>query len=333
MTKKYTAGKLLYIFSLIFFILASRSIVAAEVTEQPPSSLRPQEMQCIKRGWQSLVISISGLQREILWKAPDKVWSRGAIIILHGGGGSYYQFCVANVQFLEPQVNFTKLALAEGFAVFLLNSSEQVADNEGRICGKVWDDEVRSRPNLDLPYIEEVIRVVIPQVRPKDSRQEIFMTGLSSGGYMTVRAATHFDNLLTAFAPVSSGDPYGWHRICEKGLTPRILVHGLGYDKETGKQITEHRACEAGQYPQEKMWESMNPSVKPAFRIFHHKNDGVNDRSCCAKVDKLLRSHGYPGATEFLLDDGQPRGLASHLWQEAYNRPLLEFFTSQIIKK
>jgi hypothetical protein len=73
--------------------------------------------------------------------------------------------------------------------------------------------------------------------------------------------------------------------------------------------------------------------VKPAFRIFHHKYDGIHDSSCCDKVDKLLRSHGYTGEKEFLLEDSRERNLANHLWQEAYNRPILDFFLSRIGKK
>jgi len=139
------------------------------------------------------------------------------------------------VAFLEPQVRFSDQALAEGFAVFLLNSTDKVTDNEGRLCGKVWDDEVRKRPNLDLPFIEELIRILIPQVRPQGSRNEIFLTGLSSGGYMTARAATHLDGLITAL-PRFQRRPYGWHRICEKNLSPRQTVFGAGFDNETGKQ-------------------------------------------------------------------------------------------------
>lgn len=137
--------------------------------------------------------------------------------MLHGGGGQHTHFCVANHPIIAPQVRFTELALAQGFAVFVLNSSDRVTDTEGRVCGKVWDDEVRDRPNLDLPFIGEVIQSVMRQVRPAGSRTEVFLTGLSSGGYMTVRAATHFEALVTALAPVSSGDPYGWHRICAPG--------------------------------------------------------------------------------------------------------------------
>jgi poly(3-hydroxybutyrate) depolymerase len=294
--------------------------------------LAPQEGQCMARGWQRVVLDVAELPRVLLWQAPARAWSKGAIIVLHGGGGQHYQWCVANAPIIAPQVAFSELALTQGFAVFLLNSSDRVTDTEGRLCGKVWDDEVRSRSNLDLPFLGDVIDVVIPRLRPEGSHPEVFLTGLSSGGYMTVRAATHFDDRVTAFAPVSSGDPYGWHRICQAGLTPRTTVHGIGLDNETGKHIIEPGACRSDSYSREKPWDSAHPVVKPAFRIFHHEMDGINDLSCTQKVDLLLRQHGYRGAPEFLLRGGS-RSLANHLWQDEYNRPILDFFASQLDKK
>ena len=214
--------------------------------------------------------------------------------------------------------------------MFLLESSDRVTDNEGRLCGKVWDDEVRSRPNLDLPFIGEVIRAVIPSARPAGSQREIFLTGLSSGGYMTLRAATHFGNLVTAFAPISSGDPYGWHRVCKKGMTARDTVHGAGFDNETGKQIVEPDSCRSGNYAHEKPWDGVNDSPIPAFRAFHHRYDGVNDLSCAQKAIALLRKHRYPEVPAFLLEGNGRRSIGNHLWQDDYNEPLLEFFATQL---
>jgi poly(3-hydroxybutyrate) depolymerase len=289
----------------------------------------PQERQCMARGWKRIAMTVDGIPRELLWNAPEGSWSKGAMIVLHGGGGAHFQWCVANASVVAPQVRFSELAVAAGFAVFLLNSTGQITDNEGRLCGKVWDDEVRNRPNLDLPFIGAVIRGLVPEVRPAGSRSEVFITGLSSGGYMTTRAATHFDHLVTAFAPVSSGDPYGWHRRCEAGSTARKTVHGAGFDNETGKQITERDACKAEAHPNEKPWDSSRPPTKPAFRVFRHAEDGINDQSCSQKVSKLLREHGYRGAPDFVLQGGR-RGVENHLWLDAYNRPILEYFTSQI---
>jgi poly(3-hydroxybutyrate) depolymerase len=288
-----------------------------------------QERQCIARGWNDVRLNIDGLDRRILWKAAQSPWTKGALIVLHGGGGRHFNYCVANVGIIEPQVRFTERALAAGFAVFLLDSTDRITDNEGRPCGKAWDDEVRTRPNLDLPFIREVIGSLIPGLRPSGSRREIFMTGLSSGGYMTARAATHFDDRISAIVLVSSGDPYGWFRACEKGLTARISVHGVGYDSETKKMISERDACVASAYPNEKSWETASPARKPTFRLLHHENDGIHDISCGMKVRRQLLAHGFPESAPLILRGGS-RNLANHLWQVAYNEPLLEFLMSQL---
>ncbi len=309
--------------TILFTLLTLHCVdaVAADVT--------PQVRQCLARGWQSATLAVQGKSRELLWKAPGGTWSKGAIIVLHGGGGHHFQFCVANAPVVAPQVRFTDMALAEGFAVFLLNSSDAVTDREGRVCGKAWDDEVRDRPNLDLPFIGSVAREFIATQRPRDSRNAVFITGLSSGGYMTARAATHFGDLFTAFAPVSSGDPYGWHRLCVKGTTARSTVHGAGFDNETSKQITERDACVATSYPNEKPWDIGPGKTRPAFRLFRHAEDGINDQSCSEKIGRQLRERGYRGAPDFVLTGGQ-RSLANHLWLDAYNRPILDFFSDAL---
>jgi poly(3-hydroxybutyrate) depolymerase len=252
---------------------------------------------------------------------------------MHGGGGKYYQFCADDGPFSLPQIAFSESAVTQGFGVLLLDSTEgaangPVTDNQGRSCGKVWDDEVRARPNVDLPFIGKVIDELIPSKRPAGSKSSVFITGLSSGGYMTVRAATHFDDRVTAFAPVSNGDPYGWYRLCDPALGNRDEVAGAGFDRETNLQIIQRNACLAPSYPNEKIWDTTNPTRKPTFRLFHHENDGINDLSCNDKLQAQLLAHGYPDAGRLLLTGGT-RNLANHLWQTAYNQPLLDFFAAQ----
>jgi pimeloyl-ACP methyl ester carboxylesterase len=248
---------------------------------------------------------------------------------MHGGGGSHTNFCVANAALIAPQVRFTEQALAQGFAVFLLDSSDQVRDTEGRICGKVWDDEVRSRANLDLPFIEDVLSRMIPGKRPAGSRSEVFVTGHSSGGYMSVRAASRFAHLITAVAPVASGDPYGWFRDCTPRPGDRVNVFGAGFDRETRRQIVEPDACEAASHPNEMPWDDVSGAPKPALRQFHHVHDGINDRSCVAKVGTQLRARGYPLATPYMLG-GASRSVALHYWLDEYNEPILGFFGSHL---
>ena len=302
------------------------------VPEPTPVSVAPpttQELQCHAGGWAREVVPAAGLQRLVLWKAPASGWSRGAIVVMHGGGGSHTNYCVANVDSIAAQVRFTDMALAQGFAVFLLDSSDQVSDNESRVCGKVWDDEVRSRANLDLPFIEDVLRRVIPGRRQAGGRAEIFITGHSSGGYMTVRAASRLGELVTAFAPVASGDPYGWFRDCTRRAGDRVNVAGIGLDSETRRQIIEPGACTATSYPNERTWDGAATAVKPAFRLFHHAQDGINDRSCVDKVRAQLLARGYPELAPFTLDGGG-RSAEAHSWHDDYSAPLLAFFASRL---
>jgi len=287
-----------------------------------------QELQCQASGWQREVVDLPGQRRLLLWKAPAGAWTRGALVVLHGGGGSHTNFCVANVASIAAQVRFTDLALARGFAVFLLDSSDRVTDHEGRLCGKVWDDEVRSRDNLDLPFIEEVLVQLIPARRPAGSRGEIFLAGHSSGAFMTVRAAARFPDHISALAPVAGGDPFGWFRDCTRRSTDRPNVFGAGFDLETRRQIIEPGACSATAYPNEKPWQVAPGPARPVFKAFHHAQDGINDRSCVEKARAQLAAHGFPEEAPFVLEGGA-RSADAHAWLDAYGAPLLTFFESR----
>ena len=288
-----------------------------------------QESQCIALGWQRLLIDAAGSPRVVLWKAPAGAWTRGAIVVMHGGGGQHANFCVANVELIAPQVRFTELALAQGFAVFLPDSSDRVTDNAGRLCGKVWDDEVRVRDNLDLPFIQGLLATAVPQLRAPGSRSEIFLTGLSSGGYMAVRAASRLADRVSAFAPVSSGDPYGWTRDCAPRAGDRSNVFGVAFDNESGRQITEPGACSATAYPNEMAWDGAALAARPAWKVFHHAQDGIHDLSCVEKLRAQLKARGYPELATFRLDGGT-RAAANHYWLYDYNQPLLDFFASRL---
>jgi pimeloyl-ACP methyl ester carboxylesterase len=248
------------------------------------------------------------------------------ILVMHGGGGMHFQWCVANADIVAPQVRFTEAALRDGFAVFLLDSTDKVSDLEGRPCGKVWDDEVRPRANLDLPFIAEVARVIVPRLRPADSAEAIFLAGLSSGGFMTVRAATEYPGLFAAVAPVSAGDPFGWHRLCIAGATGRTTVHGYGVDNETGKRIDAVGSCRADAYPNERPWPASAGKMRPAVRRFLHRDDGILDPSCSDKLGAQLRRHGYAEAPPFEISATGRRGYGPHLFQDPYIRPILDFF-------
>lgn len=287
------------------------------------------EKRCVDDGWRKISLTAAGIHRDLLWKGPDSVWRNGAIIVMHGGGGAAADFCSGGL-LIRPQTHFARMAIERGFAIFLLNSTrDKVTDANGRACGKRFDFTVLDRPNLDLPYIGEVIDRIIPQRRPPMSSRAISLTGLSTGGYMTIRAATHFDDRITAFAPISAGDPYGTHTNCDPALSPRKSAKGILLDNETGKQIIDKDACRSPGDVQEKQWISRNSPHKPAFRQFQHRSDGIVDFSCMEKAGRMLRNHGYPDRGAYLLGRAGDESVWKHLWQEEYNAPLLDFLESE----
>jgi hypothetical protein len=113
-------------------------------------------------------------------------------------------------------------------------------------------------------------------------------------------------------------------------MTVRTSVHGVALDNETGRRITETGACRSDSRANEKPWDGADLSPKPAFRAFYHLYDGVHDRSCAEKAVAMLRQHGYPEIPALVLEDDRRRSLWNHLWQDAYNEPLLAFFAARV---
>lgn len=314
--KTRVTAALLLLMAVWFFFPAS---VSAK------RSVDPYDV-CAAGGWEAVRFKIAGKLREFLWKGPPGPWENGAIVVMHGGGGFHHQFCSSGHKLTDAQVRFAERAVERGFAVFLLNSTDTVTDREGRVCGKVWDDEVRDRPNADLPFIREVITRHIPQRRGEGGSPSVFLTGVSSGGYMSVRAATEMPDLVKAFAPISNGDPYGWHRVCIPKEGGRKTVHGAGFDNDTGQEILQRNSCDAATgYKNEAPWPSFSSPKKPVFKLFHHRQDGINDFSCNERVRAQLLARGFQEDGRFVLEGGWRR-LVNHFWLERYNEPLLDFF-------
>lgn len=286
------------------------------------------EATCLADGWTLVARVIAGQTRKVLWKGPAGPWTRGAILVLHGGGGQADHFCTGGA-LVQPQIAFAREAVVRGFAVFVLDATTNVVtDSVGRPCGKRFDFSVLQRTNVDLPYVEWIAKELIPSRRPTGSRVERFITGLSTGGYMTTRAATHFDDTFTAFAPLSAGDPYGTDTLCDPALSPRDSAVGILVDRETRKQIIEDEACAAMTFPNESPWSTTRPPVKPTVKQFHDEKDGIVDVSCMRKLQTQLQLNGYPSAPAFLLQPAGPKNALLHLWRTSYNAPLLDFFAS-----
>jgi dienelactone hydrolase len=296
------------------------------------------ESLCLENGWKEIKINVNDVEREMLWKGPPS-WKHGAIIVMHGGEGVDSNFCSSvpksqNRLFNDvlrgvPVEEFSELAIKEGFAVFSLNSTyNRVTDNDGLSVGKRWDSLMQEgKNNIDLPFIEKVIVEIVPKMRPKGSSESVFMTGISNGGFMTILAATYFADRITAFAPVSAGDPYGtYFDMHSHGLIERKCGPGVWRDSETNMEVNKPNACVAEILTHEKKWSKTKRSIP--FKQFHNQGDGACDISCMQKVGKLLVEHGYKDDGAFVIDHNE-RNFIEHFWQEEYNQPLITFFKNQ----
>lgn len=287
------------------------------------------EKECLEKGWQKLVMEVNGQERQVLWRGPHSPWAKGAIVAMHGGGGTFSNFG-AGIPLGEPMVEFGNMAVEAGFAVFSPDSAWDLAtDPEGRGYGKRWDCvAVDHRDNVDIAFLERVVTDAIPSVRPRGSSGCVFMTGISNGGFMTILAAAHFPDKLDAFASVSAGDPYG--TVVDLATKPgfeRPTAPGVFRDRETGKLTSDLGAALAPSYPNEAPWPALPPRQLPPFKLFHHQGDALIDTSCMEKARAQLIAHGYPDAGPFVIQDQTGRTVWKHFWNSEYNQPLIDFFS------
>jgi poly(3-hydroxybutyrate) depolymerase len=318
--------------SLLIAACGGRTQRAQLGPEQARSSDSPLEQSCVRKGWQTVLLQAAGLERRVLWKGPRDGWNNGVILVLHGGGGQADHFCVGG-KLVQPQIQFAELALARGFAVFALDATtDRVTDAERRVCGKRFDFSVLNRSNIDLPYIEKIISETVPAKRPLGSNPAIFVTGLSTGGYMTARVAAELGDKVTAFAPVSAGDPYGTDTICDTTLSARTSAKGILVDRETGMQIVNDGACASLAVTREARWPPAK-GHRPPFKQFHDEADGIVDISCMRKATAMLASNGFPGDPPYVIPGTGRKDPLRHLWQKDYNAPLLDFFASEAVKR
>jgi len=286
---------------------------------------------CEARGWTKSTIAVTIGQRrylrKVLYSAPASATWRGAVIVMHGGGGNYAQWCSAG---FTSRGMMTDAMLDNDFAVFLLDSTDITTDESGALCGKVWDDNVLARDNHDVPYITSVITEVIADLRPAGSPSNIFLTGFSSGGFMATRAATELNHLVTGFIPMGTASPYGWHRDCSF-LTIRDLVAGVGQDNDSNLNISEINACgptelnPLASYPSEVAWLDGGATVKPHYLKIQHFDDAIVDFSCHTRHVHQLEQNGYAGSLFELRPTGGTRSLIHHNVIAEFITPMIDY--------
>lgn len=314
--------------SVLAWLTGVASVFASPLPERSRKLYHHHEQQCINKDWKKLTVNVQGKQRKLLYKNPSGN-PNGVIIAMHGGGGTHSNFC-SNIWIGKPMVEFGELALANGFDVFSLDSGwNSFSDNKGNPCGKRWASQnLGTRPNPDLLFIRKVLNKIIPKHTPASARRNIFMTGISNGGYMTILAATSLQGKIKAFAPVSAGNPYSLRMDCKRRPADRPAAPGRFFHKN-GNMINTLDSCRKHHTGNLTGKAEINHG-NISFKQFHHKGDVLVDLSCMREAEKFLTKNRYRRHNPLILDDGGSRRLWKHFWLRRYNQPIIDFFISRL---
>ncbi len=315
----------------LFFCLLTFCVVCSANAQQggffSRSLVNYHEQECVRKGWQKGNVTVAEKKRLVLWKGPHGFWSHGAIILLHGDGGSYSNFC-SNINAERAMVEFANSAIKEGFAVFSLESLDgEFQGIKGKPCQKRFDSFGNHvATNLDLPFIGKIITKTIPKLRPVGSKQDIFIAGISNGGFMAVMAAANYANFIKGFAVISAGDPYGTHIDCGKEPLRGKGLAGVYIDNETSKPLSEEGACTTSAYRREFLWPVSKLRYNPPFKLFYNEGDPIIHSSCKEKLHRILVSNRFEDAGSFVLPMKGWNRASNHGWLKHYNKPMIDFF-------
>lgn len=131
-------------------------------------------------------ITHDGRQRQFWWFTPARVRKAPLVVVLHGGGGRPRQ--------MAAYTGFTTQARRSGFSV-LYPAGLNRHWNDGR-------RENRSVNTDDVGFLRRAIGQVVRQGRV--DRRRIFVTGISNGGFMSLRMACDASDLVAGIAAVTA---------------------------------------------------------------------------------------------------------------------------------
>jgi polyhydroxybutyrate depolymerase len=141
-------------------------------------------------------IEVSGLKRSYLTYVPRGL-AKGAplVVVMHGSGEN-----AARIR-AETGYGFDRLADEHGFAVVYPNSYTFDWDD----CGKVGDFSVNGVDIDDVEFLVKLVDTLITEIGV--DRDRVFATGVSAGGFMSIRLALEAPSRFRAVAAVSASMP------------------------------------------------------------------------------------------------------------------------------
>ena len=149
-------------------------------------------LRCLRNYWLHVPPSYDGSEEVPL------------VVILHGSSGFsfFYPFYFFRSCFMEGYTEFSQKSDEEGFILLYPNAKlifqfRAFAFNPGWFPASYFD-------NIDdIGFLRDLISKMIDEYNINQSR--IYVTGFSSGGYLTYSAGAYLSDIVAAIAPVAGG--------------------------------------------------------------------------------------------------------------------------------
>jgi polyhydroxybutyrate depolymerase len=186
---------------------------------------KPQNIQM-----QRYQIIVNGLQRTYYLYRPNKTIANQPLLVgLHGGRSQPERFA--------ETTGFNKLADAEGFAV---------AYPEG--IDRNWNDgRTPTMPKQDdIAFLRAVIVDVDRKLAKLIKTREVYVTGISNGGFMAQRVACELSDRVTAVAAVAATMAEPISKTCKPTKPISVMLMGSPDDKFVPWQGGEMKVGKGG---------------------------------------------------------------------------------------
>jgi len=141
-------------------------------------------------------IEVGGLKRTYMTYVPQGM-AKGAplVVVMHGSGENAGRIRA------ETGYGFERLADEHGFAVVYPNAYSFDWDD----CSKVGDFSVNGLDIDDVGFLSALVDKLIAEIGV--DRERVFATGVSAGGFMSIRLALEAPSRFRAIAAVSANVP------------------------------------------------------------------------------------------------------------------------------
>jgi polyhydroxybutyrate depolymerase len=149
-------------------------------------------------------IEVGGLKRTYTTYVPGEL-AKGAplVVVMHGSGENAGQIRA------ETGYGFERLAEEHGFAVVYPNAYTFDWDD----CGKVGDFSANGLNIDDVGFLTALVDKLISEIGV--DRGRVFATGVSAGGFMSIRLALEAPSRFRAVAAVSANMPTAENSKCK----------------------------------------------------------------------------------------------------------------------